>query len=535
MGVELSGSCEEIGKCTHTVIVTYAMILYSAGMSNLPVPPVPRLASIDRSQLLLHTLDVERLIDEDHSARSIWQLIGRTNLSLYHAKIAALEGRAGRDHTAPQLLISLWLYAYSQGISSAREIARQCGFEPGFAWLCGLQPISHRTLSGFRSDHKDALENLFVQVVGMLSAEGLITMQRVTLDGTKIKANASGNTFRRKEKIEAHLALAREQVQKMNEQAAEEEKVAKRQSAAKRRAARQRVSRLEAAFREVQRLQESKKTDRDQYVARASTSDPEAHVMRNGEGGTVPSYNVQLLTDTTHGLIVNVEATTDAIDFRQLEPALQRCKDTLGRLPKQTVADGDYTNHASVQAAAAVGVDFFGSWQDTWKPAEFDAHGRSGVFISSAFPYDAAHDVYLCPAGKRLTLHVVKNAGNGVRTHVYRAPKAACRKCALRDQCGPKKNKPDWVRSVTRSVDPTTTTAFKTKMETEEAKAIYRQRSQIAEFPHAWIKERCALRQFRCRGRAKTSMEAMWACLSYNIIRLFSIRRKLSAAAAAAA
>ena len=181
------------------------------------------------------------------------------DLSLYHAKIAALEGRAGRDHTAPQLLISLWLYAYSQGISSAREIARQCAFEPGFGWLCGLQPISHRTISGFRSDHKEALENLFVQVVGMLSAEGLITMQRVTLDGTKIKANASGNTFRRKEKIEAHLALAREQVQKMNEQAAEQEKAAKRQSAAKRRAARQRVSRLEAAFREVERLQKDKK------------------------------------------------------------------------------------------------------------------------------------------------------------------------------------------------------------------------------------------------------------------------------------
>ena len=369
-------------------------------MSTLPAPPLPRLALIDRSQLLLHTVDVERLIDEDHSARSIWHLVGRMNLSLYHAKIAALEGRAGRDHTAPQLLISLWLYGYSQGISSAREIARQCAFEPGFAWLCGLQPISHRTLSGFRSDHKEALENLFVQVVGMLSAEGLITMQRVTLDGTKIKANASGNTFRRKEKIEAHLALAREQVQKMNEQAAEEEKAAKRQSAAKRRAARQRVSRLEAAFREVERLQESKKHDRDNYVARASTTDPEAHVMRNGEGGTVPSYNVQLVTDTTHGLIVNVEATTDAIDYRQLEPALNRCQETVESLPKQIVADGDYTNHASVQAAESSKVDFYGSWQDSWKPTEHDAHGRSGAFISSAFPYDAQHDVYLCPAGK---------------------------------------------------------------------------------------------------------------------------------------
>src|ERR1700684_1298614 len=239
-------------------------------MSTLPAPPLPRLASIDRSQLLLHTIDVERLIDEDHSARSIWHLVGRMNLSLYHAKIVALEGLAGRDHTAPQLLISLWLYAYSQGISSAREIARQCAYEPGLEWLCGLQPISHRTLSGFRAEHKEALEALFVQVVGMLSAEGLITMQRVTLDGTKIKANASGNTFRRKEKIEAHLASARTQLDKMNEQAAEEEKVAKRQASARRRAARQRVSRLESALREVERLQNNKKDDRSAYVARAS-------------------------------------------------------------------------------------------------------------------------------------------------------------------------------------------------------------------------------------------------------------------------
>jgi hypothetical protein len=88
-------------------------------------------------------------------------------------------------------------------------------------------------------------------------------------------------------------------VQKINEQAVEEEKTATCQSAAKRRAARQRLSRLEAAFREVERLQGSKKHDRDGYEARASTTDPEAHVMRNGEGGTVPSYNVQLVTDTT--------------------------------------------------------------------------------------------------------------------------------------------------------------------------------------------------------------------------------------------
>ena len=177
-------------------------------------------------------------------------MIGGLDLSLYIAKIAAVEGRAGRDHTAPQLLISLWLYAYSRGISSAREIARRCEYEPPFQWGASVvwSERSHRTLSGFRSDNKDALGSVFVQVVGVLSAEGLITMERVTLDGTKIKANASGNTFRRKEKIEAHLAAAQTQLEKMNEQAAEEEKVAKRQAAAKQRAARERVTRLESAL-----------------------------------------------------------------------------------------------------------------------------------------------------------------------------------------------------------------------------------------------------------------------------------------------
>jgi hypothetical protein len=366
----------------------------------------------------------------------------------------------------------------------------------------------------------------------MLSAEGLITMQRVTLDGTKIKANASGNTFRRKDKIEAHLALAREQVQKMDEQAAEEEKTAKRRAAA-RRAARQRVSRLETAFREVERLQQTKRHESDQYVARASGTDPDAHVMRNGEGGTVPSYNVQLVTDTTHGLVVNVEATTDAIDYRQLQSALQRCKATLGQLPKQIVADGDYTNHASVQGAAACGVDFYGSWQDSWKPVEHDAQGRTGAFISSAFPYDAEHDLYVCPMGQQLTHKTVINRGHGVLAHLYKAPAAACCSCVCRDKCASKKPRPKWRRIITRIEQPAATVVFKAKMETEEAKQIYRQRSQIAEFPHAWIKERCGLRQFRCRGQEKTSMEAIWACLSYNIIRWFSIRRKLNAPAAA--
>jgi len=486
----------------------------------------PRLVSVDRRQMVLRAIEVERLIEEDHPARSIWELVGRLDLSRYYAAIAAVEGRAGRDHTDPQVLISLWLYAYSRGISSAREVARRCEYEPAFQWRCALEPISHRTLSGFRSGHQAALKDLFVQVLGMLSAEGLITLERVTLDGTKIKAHAGGNTFRRKEKLEAHLQLAREQVRLMEEEAAAEEQMARRQVAARRRAARQRQSRLEAAVREVERRQSEKKEDRDSFVARASTTDPEAHLMRNGEGGTAPSYNLQLLTDTAQGMIVNVDATTEGVDHHQLAPALERCEQTLGRRPQQVVADGNYTNHASVEAAADGGVDFYGSWQESWKPGERDAQGRSGAFLASAFPYDAERDGFTCPAGQTLTHQTTQNREYGVRIHMYRAPREACQGCPLRSQCAPPTARPAWVRSIARTEEPAATRAFKAKMATEEAKQIYAQRSRIAEFPHAWIKERCGLRQFRCRGLVKATLEATWAALSYNLTRWFALRRR---------
>jgi len=128
----------------------------------------------------------------------------------------------------------------------------------------------------------------------------------------------------------------------------------------------------------------------------------------------------------------------------------------------------------------------------------------------------------------------MQNREHGVRIHVYRAPREACPKCPFRSQCAPPKARPAWVRSVTRSEEPATTLAFKAKMATPAAQQIYAQRSRIAEFPHAWMKERCGLRQFRCRGLLKTTLEATWAALSYNLTRWFALRPQASPAAALA-
>ena len=105
----------------------------------------------------------------------------------------------------------------------------------------------------------------------------------------------------------------------------------------------------------------------------------------------------------------------------------------------------------------------------------------------------------------------------------------------MRTQCAPPKARPAWVRSISRSEEPAATRAFKAKMATEEAQQIYAQRSRIAEFPHAWIKERCGLRQFRCRGRLKATLEATWAALSYNLTRWFALRRRATLTEAALA
>lgn len=146
------------------------------GLSPGPVSAVrpaaaarPRVKPVDRSQLSWQMLDVERLIEEDHTARGIWALVGRLNLEGFYAPIEAVEGSAGRTPWDPRLLVSLWIYAYSRGISSAREIARRCTYEPAFQWLCGLGEINHHTLSDFRVSHDASLRELFVQVLGVLT------------------------------------------------------------------------------------------------------------------------------------------------------------------------------------------------------------------------------------------------------------------------------------------------------------------------------------------------------------------------------
>ena len=480
----------------------------------------PRLKPVDRQQMMLRAVDVEQLIEDDHPARAIWELTGRVDWSGFYALIDAVEGVAGRRAWDPRLLSSLWIYAYSRGIGSAREVARRCGYDPAFQWLTGLTEVNYHTLADFRVGYQHELDELFAQVLGLLSAEGLITLERVMHDGTKIKACAGGDSFRREERIRSHLEAARAHIGAMGDPQAEP---SARQRAARQRAQRERAERLEQAVAELAKIQEAKVGTDAKQQARASETDPEARIMKQGDGGYAPSYNVQLSTDAAHGLIVGVGVSQSASDYGELVDAVQRVEQNLGQPPQQVVTDGGFTSRENVVAMDGKGVDLIGSLDehDAQSAGQMRRRGVEEAFYPQAFTYDAAQDLYRCPAGELLR-HDGQEKRIGVIHHRYRAAAATCAMCRFKAQCCPQNETKG--RTISRAVEAPAVQAFITKMHTDAAKAIYRLRGAVAEFPNAWIKVKLGLRQFRVRGRVKVGMEALWACLTYNIQQWMRLR-----------
>jgi transposase len=462
---------------------------------------------------------VEALIESDHPARNIWEFLGELDLSRFLARVKVMEGRAWRNAWDPRLLVSMWLYAYSRGISSAREIERQCKYEPGLQWLTGLQVVNHHTLSDFRVGQGEELQQLFVQVLGILHLKKLIVLERVTQDGTKIRANVNKKTFSRAGKIRAHLEVAEQQVAQMQAEQAQEQRG--RQAAARKRAKRERQQNLREALEEVQRLQQEKKWDKDK-PCQASTTDADAQFMRTGDHGLAPCYNVQLTTDAAHGFIVGVAVCKDPSDAAQLEPALERAKQILGRYPRQVLADGDYTHRATVIGSLERGVDFYGSWRETENQP---GYGIAAEYQARNFVYDAERNEFICPQGKRLSQRTTAALCGEARTQVYWAAKQDCQRCSERERCTPRNQMQHHGRSISWLREDPRVQQFKDKMATAEAQAIYKTRSPIAEFPHAWLKCKLNFTRFRCRGLLKTSAEAVWACLTHNLQRYFALRR----------
>jgi transposase len=487
-------------------------------MSQENASSKPLIRYVNRQQMSWRAVDVEKLIGEGHPARAIWALVGRLDLRRFYEGIASSAEEGGRPAFDPQLLISLWVYAYSQGIGSAREVARRCEFDPAFQWLTGLQEVNYHTLADFRVEKQKELDELFTQVLAALSKEGLITLEQVMQDGTKIKALASTRSYHHEETIREHLERARRRVVEMGDPRNEETNPRTKQ--ARERSRREQQERLENALRELEQLREHKQGEKAKSAGRVSINDPQARVMHHSDGGLALSYNAQISADAAHGLIVDVTVTQDANDSKQLVPAVNRVEQRLKKKLRQMAADGGYTTRDNIEQMAERKIDFLGSMR--WENVP------SGVTIPnqlppSAFVYDQERNCFLCPEGKTLGYQGRHTKTKSFTYYRYEAEWRDCQSCARKPECCPDNEKRG--RSVARSVESSAVVAFRKKMATEQAQEQYRRRGMVVEFCHAWIKSKLGLRQFHVRGLAKVGTEFLWACLTYNLQQWIRLRR----------
>jgi transposase len=345
------------------------MTLPLFGPEDLPDPPSPaqaaqsmptgkpRLRHPIRDQVEMRWASLDELLEGDHPARVVWAAICKLDLKAWLGEIKAVEGHVGRDATDPRLLVALLTFATLKGVGSAREIERLCQLGERslpYQWLCGGVTVNHSMLSHFRSCGGEKWDELLTQIVGTLLHAGLVKMDRVAQDGMRVRASAGKSSFRRRGGLEECLKAAQEQVETLKKLAEEDTaELTQRQRAARERAAGERQQRIEEAMRQCEELQQQRDAShgRKGREARASTTDPEARVMKFADGGYRPGYNVQFATDTESGVIVGVEVTNAGNDGEELPPMLDQLEERYERIPDEALVDGGFATKDAIDQA----------------------------------------------------------------------------------------------------------------------------------------------------------------------------------------
>jgi transposase len=402
------------------------------------------------------------LVPAAHPVRTVMAVVEKLDLSGFCEPIKARKGSAGRDATDPQLLVALWLYGSIRGLGSARELARRCEESTPFRWLCGGVTVNHRLLADFRTDHSEALDELFTQVIASLVDKKLVSVSRISQDGVRVRVSAGSNSFRREERLKELLEKARQHVSELRQQLDSPAKsggLTTRQKARQLRAAKERQKRLEEAVAQLPEL----KRKQAEAAARAgrgkcgqairakeprvSTSDPEARQMKMPNGGYNPAMNVQLATDTQSRAIVGVEVTNEGTDSAHLsEPMRQQVEQRTKGKVKQHLVDGGYLRIEDIEQAHGQGVEMF----VPPKPARV--------------PKNRGHELEPKPGDKEAVL------------------------------------------------------AWKARMASEAGKEIYKQRAATSETVNADLRIRRGLGPLTVRGRMKIRCVALWCALAYDIM-----------------
>jgi transposase len=404
---------------------------------------------------------LDQLLPPDHPARTVWAFVEKLDLTPLLAPIRAVVGHPGQPANDPRLLLALWLFATIDGVGSAREVDRLCVEHLAYQWLCGGVSMNYHDLADFRSQHVAVLDGLLTQSVASLLHEDLIILQRVAQDGMKVRASAGAASFRRLPTLERCLEEATAQVEALRNQVEEDATAAtRRQQAARERAARERQERLEKALAERGKLAALRE---QQKKEKGTKYDP-----------------AQLRTSTT-------------------DPEARRMQ----------MPDGGTRPAFNVQLATTtasgiiVGVAVTNSGGDGGQlaPMVEQLHARYGQA-----PAEMLVD------GGFTTLADIATVQEAHGTKVYGPIKDVDKKQARGED--PYQPRPK---------DAPAVAAWRQRMGTAEAKALYRLRGPTAEWVNAGARQH-GMYQVQVRGLQKVLAVALLCALAHNLLRTEVLR-----------
>src|SRR3984885_4534870 len=332
-------------------------------------PGRPRLREPVRDQIELRAVDLDRLIAADHPARVIWDYVQGLELGSLEQAVRAREHTPGQAPATPRLLLALWLYATVEGVGSARALDRLCESHDAYRWLCGGVSVNYHGLSDFRTADPELLDRLLSENVATLSAANVITLDEVVQDGVRVRASAGAASFRRSKTLHKELKKARRRVAQLKQEVNDDPDASNRRiRAAGERAAREREARVRSALAKLaeieaereRRAKTNKKQVAKQKEPRASTTDPEARIMKMADGGYRPAYNCQLGTVAKGQIVVAVEATAVGSDRGLMPPMLRQIERRYGRRPRRYLVDGGFNKNDDTEWAAGIGVNVYG-------------------------------------------------------------------------------------------------------------------------------------------------------------------------------
>lgn len=334
-----------------------------------------RLARAVRDQVEFQMACLDDLIGSEHRARQVMAYVEGLDLSLLYNEVRSVEGAPGQARTDPAILMAVWLYATLEGVGSARHLGRLIETDAAYRWLMGGVCTNHHTLSDFRTAAGPCLDAALSASIAALVTAGLVTLDALAVDGVRVRASAGKKSFKRKAKLQEQHQIATAHVAALKveldlDPAASQTRVAARRKAA----GDDRVARIEAALAAAgeiaqARVESAKKSrhkppgDDDNGVSgggpTASSTDPDARIMRMPDGGWRPAYNLQVSTDPQSGVMLGLEAIASGSDRGKLGPAAEQARRRYAAAPKRMLADAGYDSKSDIAAREAEGIAIY--------------------------------------------------------------------------------------------------------------------------------------------------------------------------------